>query len=85
MISCSSWITWGNDEAALVLFDGRDGSYHALNEAGSAIWRELNAGLEPSAVAERLSAGRRELLDVISKDVDEFVASSLRLGLLQAD
>lgn len=85
MISRAPWISWGSNEASLVLFDGRDGSYHALNEAGSAIWKALSAGRQPSDVVELLVVGRSDLRAVISADVDEFVAAALGKGLLVAE
>lgn len=83
-VRCAPWITWGAGDAALALFDTRDGSYHALNETASAIWQALSAGRQPAEVADLLAAGRPALHQTIAEGVDAFVAAALSKGLLIA-
>ncbi len=82
MIKCAPWVSWGASEAEFVLFDERDGSYHALNASASLIWKELIAGRQPEEICEVLAASRGVAVDLLSADVDAFVTVALEQGLL---
>ena len=75
-------MTWTDAGGELVLFDRARGSYHALNDSASAIWRALADGGYPDAivglVAERFQGDR----DAIADDVAAFLASALAGGLI---
>lgn len=84
-IGCAPGVSWTPDTSTLTLFDERDGSYHVLNDTGSAIWTALSRGTQPAEISEALARYYGVPIDVVTKDVDAFVAGSLAKGLLVAE
>lgn len=80
----AAWVYWNAVDSELVLFDTREGRYHALNASASAIWRLLaETGERPSVVAT-LQQRFPEFADRMADEVDRFIEQALQLGLLVA-
>jgi Coenzyme PQQ synthesis protein D (PqqD) len=73
---------WNDVEGELVLFDSRDGSYHALNEVGSYIWRNIAHGRELSLIIQDLHNQYQQDETAIRADVQLFLSDALAKGLL---
>jgi hypothetical protein len=71
-------------EGLTVLLDLRRGVYLGLDEAGTAIWREVEAGSTPTEVEARLCAQYDAPVEVVRDDVARFMAVLLRRGLVEA-
>ena len=82
MLSIAPHIAWNNVEGELALFDSRDGSYHALNRSGAAIWRAIAAGIPESGIADRLADAHDAPREMIAANVREFIDTALAKGLL---
>jgi hypothetical protein len=82
MLKIAPHISWHPVEGELALFDGRDGSYHALNRTAAAIWRGIGEGVAPGALADRLSAEYGVPRDTIAQGIAEFIEGALAKGLL---
>jgi hypothetical protein len=82
LLSIASHISWNPVAGELVLFDCRDGAYHALNGSGAEIWRAIVSGLDEQqtidALAERYDAPR----EAIARNVREFIDAALAKNLL---
>jgi len=76
------YVTWHDAGVDLVLFNQRDGSYHALDRSGSEIWRAIGreGPLEP--VVALLRERYPQAAGAIDADVRAFVADAARLGLI---
>lgn len=84
-IRIAPWVSWVDEAASLVLFDGRDASYHALNQSASAIWRGLGASGDLATVAAAIAAEYGLATDEADAAVQAFVGGALAKGLLLAD
>jgi PqqD family protein of HPr-rel-A system len=84
-ISCAPWVSWGPGEAEVVLFDSRDGSYHALNPSATAIWLHLRNGLQPPAIAAAIAAANGLSPDQAVADLSAFVEALLAAGLATSE
>lgn len=82
-VAVPAHVAWRRVDEELVLFDERDGSYHALNAVASAVWRGLDAGLTLEAITGALSARYQAPTDEIARDVAAFVDAALAKGLLE--
>lgn len=69
-------------EGELVLFDTRDGSYHALNATASSIWRGIARGQLPAQIACECAAQFSVDGEQAEAEVLRFTANALVLGLL---
>jgi hypothetical protein len=76
-------IAWNNVEGELALFDSRDGTYHALNGTGAAIWREIAAGHGQPGIVDRLATRFDAPRAAIEASVAEFIAAARAKGLLE--
>lgn len=76
-------IVWNDVEGELVLFDSRDDRYHALNEVGSHVWRNIAHGCALSLVINDLCDQYQQDEAIIRADVQHFLAEALDKGLLQ--
>ncbi len=80
-IRVAPWVSWVPDADNLVLFDGRDGTYHALNDSASHIWRLLDAGMDREQAAARLVADYglppAEAADAVGQVLDGALAKGL--------
>jgi hypothetical protein len=85
MIRCAPSISWVPGGSAVTLFDARDGSYHALNESGSAIWTALGDGQQPDEIARTIAEAHRASPEQVRQDIQAFVALALDKGLLVSD
>lgn len=83
MLRIAPHIAWNNVEGELALFDSRDGSYHALNGSGAAIWRAIAAGHDQPGIVEALAAQFDAPRAAIEASVVEFVAAARARGLLE--
>jgi hypothetical protein len=71
-------------EGLTVLLDLRRGTYVGLDEVGTAIWREVEAGSTPREVEARLCAEYDAPAEMVCADVASFTAALLRRGLAEA-
>lgn len=78
----SAHVAWRNVDGELVLFDRRDGSYHALNQTGSAIWRDVAEGTAMEIVVDVLARRFGTSAEVIAADVISFIAAAVAKGFL---
>lgn len=85
MVRCASWVSWVPGTHTITLFDGRDGSYHALNSSASKIWTALSEGRQPAEIGTAIAMAQGATVATVQRDVDEFVALALDKGLLVAD
>jgi hypothetical protein len=76
-------IAWNNVEGELALFDSRDGTYHALNGSGAAIWRAIAAGLDERGIVDVLAAQFDAPRAAIAENLAEFIAAARAKGLLE--
>jgi len=76
-------IAWNNVEGELALFDSRDGTYHALNGPGAAIWRAIAAGRDQPGIVDALAGQFDAPRDTIEASVGEFLAMARAKGLLE--
>lgn len=80
--SISVHVAWNDVPGELVLFDTRDGSYHALNRTASQIWRGIAQGLLFRDIAQDCAV----MFCVDDADAADavacFVAEAVALGLL---
>jgi hypothetical protein len=83
LIRIAPHIAWNCEEGELVLFDARDGSYHALNGTGAAIWRAIAAGNDRPDIVDRLAAQFDAPRPAIEENVAEFIDAALARGLLE--
>lgn len=69
-----------------VILDAAGSVMTTLNEIGSVIWRELDGERDSKALASDL-VGRFEGVDAetLEADIDDFAASLLEAGLVEAD
>jgi hypothetical protein len=81
-LSIASYVVWKNVAGDLVLFDERDGAYHALNAAAASIWRRVADGRAVPAIIDELSAEFGAARDVVSDDVTRFIDEAVGKGLL---
>lgn len=79
----SNHIIWNDVDGELVLFDSRDGSYHALNEVGSYIWRNIAHGREVALIIKDLYDQYQQDETSIRADVQLFLTDALAKGLLR--
>ena len=82
MLRIAPHVAWNNVAGELALFDSRDGSYHALNLSGAAIWRSIAAGIPEGEIAGHLAAAHDAPRDMIAANVAEFIDAALAKGLL---
>lgn len=82
-VAIPAHVAWRRVEQELVLFDERDGSYHALNAVASAVWRALDAGFTLEAITNALAVRYQAPPDEITRDVAAFVDAALAKGLLE--
>lgn len=75
-------IAWNDVDGELVLFDTRDGSYHALNGTASRVWRGIARGMAPENVARDFAACFQMEEPCAQAEVARFAAEALALGLL---
>ena len=54
-----------------------------LNETGSVIWKELEAGADESEIVEKLAAEYDAPKELIEQDVKEFIAKLEKDGILE--
>ena len=83
MLKIAPHIAWNNVGGELALFDGRDGTYHALNESSAAIWRGIAAGLDETEIVRSLAEDHNAEPAEISRDVREFLELARTKGLLE--
>jgi Coenzyme PQQ synthesis protein D (PqqD) len=77
-------VIWRDVPGELVLFDQRGGEYHTLNGIGATVWRAVSRGDPVPDVVAALATRYTAAPDVIARDVGEFIAVSIRKGLLVA-
>lgn len=82
---CAPTVTSGPGEVEPVLFDSRDGSYHALNASAAQIWLELSNGLQPEDIAEVIGSRHGINPALVAPDIAEFVERACRMNLLVAE
>lgn len=82
-LSIPEYIVWQNVEGELVLFDSRDGSYHALNGTAATIWRRVADGMTTVEICNTLAAAYNVPRPTIEREVDAFVEAALGKTLLQ--
>lgn len=82
-LSIPEYIVWQNVEGELVLFDSRDGSYHALNGTAATIWRRVAEGTTTGAICDTLATAHDAPRATIEREVDAFVEAALAKTLLQ--
>jgi hypothetical protein len=75
-------VVWHDVDADLVVFNAHDGTYHALDRAGSEVWRAVAREPRLDAVVAELRRRYPDAADVIAQDVRAFVNRAARLGLL---
>jgi len=80
--SVPAHVTWHDAGGDLVVFNGRDGTYHAFDRIGSDIWRALARGARVSVVAAELGHHYEGDAGVITEDVAWFIERAADLGLL---
>jgi hypothetical protein len=78
----SDHVIWNDVAGELILFDSSDGSYHALNEVGSYLWRNIAHGRELSLIIKELSGQYKQDETTIKADVHHFLSEALAKGLL---
>lgn len=83
MLRIAPHIAWNNVEGELALFDSRDGTYHALNGSGAAIWRAIAAGQGQPDIVDSLAARFDAPRAAIEANVAEFIAAARARGLLE--
>ncbi|WP_066822976.1 PqqD family protein [Sphingomonas mali] len=83
MLKIAPHIAWNNVGGELALFDGRDGTYHALNESSAAIWRGIAAGLDETEIVRSLAENHNAEPAEIGRDVREFIDLARTKGLLE--
>lgn len=83
MLTISTHVAWNNVEGELALFDSRDGTYHALNGSGAAIWRAIAAGHDRTGIVNSLAAQFDAPRAAIEENVADFIAAALAKGLLE--
>jgi hypothetical protein len=76
---------WKNVVGDLVLFDERDGAYHALNSIGASIWRRVAGGQPVAAIIDDLSCEFDVAREIVTGDVTEFIDQAIQKGLLVED
>jgi coenzyme PQQ synthesis protein D (PqqD) len=76
------YVTWHDAGVDLVLFNHRDGTYHALDRAGSEVWRALGRDRPIAAVVALLRERYPQSAATIDADVRAFVSDAVRLGLI---
>ena len=75
-------VSWQNVPGELVLFDLRDGHYHALNGTAAEIWRAIAAGQDAPAIVAGLRAQHAAPAHEIERAVEDFIAAARGKGLL---
>ena len=83
MLKIAAHIAWNNVGGELALFDGRDGTYHALNESSAAIWRGIAAGLDEGEIVRSLAEEHSAEPGAIGRDVRDFLNLARSKGLLE--
>jgi hypothetical protein len=81
-LAIPSHVAWRRVDQDLVLFDGRDGSYHALNSVASAIWRAVDEGLGGEAITEALALRYDAPAAEIAEELRDFLAIAVDRGFL---
>lgn len=82
LLSIPEYVVWQNVEGELVLFDSRDGSYHALNGTAATIWRRVAEGMTTGRICDALAAAYKAPRPTIEREVDAFVEAALAKALL---
>ena len=82
LLSIPEYVVWQNVEGELVLFDSRDGSYHALNGTAATIWRRVAEGMATGTICDALAAAYEAPRPTIEREVDAFVEAALAKALL---
>ena len=82
VVQVAEHVSWNDVDADLVVFNVRDGTYHALDRTGSEVWRAVARDSRLIAVIAELRARYPEAATVIADDVIDFVGRAARLGLL---
>jgi hypothetical protein len=82
-LSIPEYIVWQNVEGELVLFDSRDGSYHALNGTAATIWRRVAEGMTTVQICDTLATAYNAPRPTIEREVDAFVEAALAKTLLR--
>lgn len=72
-----------NQDGAAIL-DTKLGTITTLNVAGAHVWQALQRGELPSAIAAQLAQDAGEPVDQVARDIDEFIETLKRQGLLAA-
>lgn len=80
----SKHVVWNDVEGELILFDSRDGCYHALNEVGSHIWREIAHGRPLPHIINDLCGRYDGDETAIRNGVRVFLSSARAKGLLHS-
>lgn len=83
MIRIAPHVAWNCQEGELALFDERDGSYHALNETGAAIWRAIDAGGDRRSIGIELALRFDAPRATIESSIEEFIVAACEKGLLE--
>jgi hypothetical protein len=81
----SEYVIWNDVAEDFVLFDERNGSYHALNKVASSVWRGMAKGTALPVLIEDLAYQYAAPCDRVRADVEAFIAVALRLGLLTSE
>ncbi len=76
-------VTWRDVEGELVLFDARDGRYHALDRVASQIWRLVGRHGSLERTIEHLQREYAGAEADVAADVREFVERAIGLGLIE--
>lgn len=84
-VRCAPWVSWAPGGDALVLFNGQDGSYHALNGSAARIWRAISDGQQPGEAAAAIAAEHGVSADQVAPDIDAFVEQARGKNLLVDD
>jgi hypothetical protein len=82
VLSISPSVFWNDVDGELVLFHSDDGSYHALNGVGSAIWRAIANGRELNHIILDLCSTYNQDETVIEAEVQGFIQRVHEKGLL---
>src|SRR5262245_64635249 len=75
-------VSWNDVDADLVVFNTRDGTYHALDRAGSEVWRAVARDSRLAVVIAGLRARYPEAATAIADGVIDFGGRAARVGLL---
>src|SRR5262245_14669482 len=75
-------VTWNDVDADLVVFNQRDGTYHALDRVASEVWRAVAREPRLAVVVADLRARYPDAAQALAPDVCEFVGHAVRFGLL---